>query len=542
MSPDTAAGILDKYVATFERRLPAADTLPLAKIGARLRRHFGAMGTPHVSTDRLDIAVQQAAHDTARLRSGQRFLLAFALTQPVPALRGECVLERELVLDPLLRTWERDGRSHTLKLTHWKGLFHSYIQAPEGPPQQRLRRLLRATLEPAVRARRHTPAWIAGFRRHEQLLGDHPCAPYLDELMLGKSDALTDLRENAGVSIPPTSWFWQQLKEKLISRIERMAKPEFLESIEQFIGMNHLIRGATDDLLATLLNRYEACSDKARHAALMQFALDEWSSPQLDSNTKWNLCGKPARQMVCRWIACEDLEQFYRLCKGDSAVDEARLEFWLAFQKQMTYTQILLGSAMAASTEPGIRKFVEERSRQGRLGTLVGGATNNAMLMQIGKWVFVEFSQIGTACRCIRLADGELEPGQASYSLAGLRGTGEQWVHMPSHSWQQKFLRGLSDRSITPDDDAAAIALAPVSRHVRSARPMRARWSATRAAINNAPDISKLKALGMRVIDHRKQGGALWAYPREDASGATLATLASMGFRYATATGAWYRS
>lgn len=538
MSADPPAGTLDKYAASFQRRLPAADALPLAKIAARLRSRFGTVSAPHAGTDRIEAAIRQAARNAAHLRSGQRFLLAFALAQPVPALRGKCVLQHESVLDPLLRTWEQDGRNEALKLTHWKGLFHSYMQAPEGPSQGRLRRLLRSTFEPAIRARRHTPAWVDGFRRHEQLLGDHPCAPYLEELILGKSDALRDLRDSAGVSIPPTSWFWQQLKEKLIARIERMAKGAFLESVERFIAMNDLVEGATDDLLAALLDRYAASSDQGRHPKLMQFALDEWSSPQLDSNTKWNFCSKPARQMVCRWIAREDLEQFYRLCKGDNAVDEARLEFWLRFQKQMTYTQILLGSSMAASTEPGIRKFVKERSRQGRLGTLVGGAANNAMLMQIGKWVFVEFSQIGTACRCIRLADGELEPGQSSYALADLRGTGEQWVHMPSRGWQWKFLRGLADKSIVPDEGGSAAPLSPATVRRRTFQ----RSAAQRARHGGIPSVDKLRALGARVTDHRAKGGALWVFPGKSADNAIREELTAMGFHYSRSKGAWYHS
>lgn len=526
------SSVLDKCLARFERRLPPIDVTRLAKTAERIRAQFGSFNAPAMAEDRIEAAVRQATRDFDHLRSGQRLLLAFALAQPLAALGGKCLYERESVLNVLLSAWERDARRGTLRLSHWKGLFHSYMQVPAGKAQQRLARLLRAGLEPAIQARRHPPAWLEGFRRHEHLLSRSPCAPYLADLMDGRSEQLQDLTEHAGVSIPPVSWFWQRLKADVLDQIARMGKASFIESIKTFIGMDGLIPLVTNDLVKALLERYEACSDHAKHPALMDFALNAWSSPQLDSNLSWNECSKAAREMVCRWIAKEDLEQFYRLCKGDHEVDEERLEFWLCFQKQMTYTQILLGRGMRHSSEPGIRKFVTERTRQGRLGDLVGGTNNNAMVMQIGRWVFVEFSQIGTACRCIEVMDRTFETGQSEYALSELRSTGEQWVHMPSGAWQSKFQERLAIKGIYPDDGRSAT-------RPQVAKPAKKSTSSVRG---DAPDVRKLISMGLRVSDHRSKGGALWVFTPARTSGSTLADLTAMGFRYAKSKGAWYHS
>lgn len=532
------SGLLDSALH-FERRLPALETTPLAKMAAKLRQRFGTLGGAKVDSNKLESAVRQAMADPGQLRSGQRLLLAFALSQPANALRGKSLLERESVLEPLLQLWENDARSGALKLSHWRGLFHSFMQASAGSAQERLGGLLKRTLEPAVRARKRPPAWLDGFRRHGQLLGPNPCAPYFDEMMAGKSDLLRDLRESAGVSIPPTSWFWQLLKEKAVSAIERMSDSMFRRSIELFIGLNELIPMSTDDLVKALIERYDASNERSPHQMLMDFALNAWGSPQLESKLHWKRCRKSARQMVCGWIAVQDLEEFYHLCKGDQVVDQRRLKFWLRFNRQMTYTQILLGGGMQDSRDRDIRKFIAEREKQGRLGSLSGSEIwNNAMLMQIGGWLFIEFSKIGTACRAIRIADREIETGQRSYSLSMLRHIGEQWVHLPNPGWEHKFLQKLGAMGITPDD--GVLPRPGDSKH--AARPAASMGSKKPPHPNPTVDLAALRAMGLRVVDNRKKGGALWAYPAAKTTGAALSTLASMGFKYMARKGAWYLS
>ena len=534
---------LGRFALGFERRLPSVETTPLGKILAKLQQRFGTLRSAKIDQDKLDAAVREALRTPNQLRSGQRLLLAFSLAQETASLRGKCILEREAVLEPLLKLWEHDARAGALKLSHWKGLFHSYMQATAGPSQERLGRLLKRTLEPAVHARKRRPAWLDGFYRHEQLLGSNPCAPYFDELMAGEADLLKDLTENAGVSIPASSWFWGELKDKVVSQIARMGDARFRDSIKTFIGLDKLIPLATGDLVKALIERYDACSDRSRSQVLMDFALNAWGSPQLESNLHWKACRKSARQMVCEWIAIEDLEKFYHLCKGEQDVDERRLEFWLLFNKQMSYTQILLGTGIRNSADRGIQQFITEREHQGRLGHLTGSEIwNNAMLMQIGGWLFVEFSKIGTACRAIRIADRELETGQRSYALSTLRHTGEGWWHTPNPGWGERFLYSLAEIGIIPDENATL----DIRRTVRHARPLRTAGHRTLVPpkkpgrSTRAIDVEQIKGLGLKPVDHRGKGGALWVFPPADTEREVLSALAGMGFRYLQRKGGWY--
>src|SRR5690606_28291342 len=114
-------------------------------------------------------------------------------------------------------------------------------------------------------------------------------------------------------------------------------------------------------------------------------------------NPLWNMVSTATKKMVCGWLAQEDLEDFYELCKDDGEVDERRLEFWLCFKEQMSYTMILLGTDLRYSRARDVTEFIARKGD--RVGDLTRAQPgNNAILMCIGGWLFVEFSKTGNAC------------------------------------------------------------------------------------------------------------------------------------------------
>ena len=504
-------------------RIPSASDLPLAEQVAEVKERFGGTSAA-IRSDRVEAAARQALSDMGKLRSSHRFVLAHSLAQPIEALGGRSVLDHEQVAQQLLNDWESAARDRVLKLSHWRGLFRSYMQAPAGEWQKRLRLLLSRTLEPVVKRRRSRPAWLDALSQHEHLLGDEPCLPYVDQMVAGEHDLLADLREH--VDIPSTSWFWQQLKSRLFQQIASIGEAAFRASIDAFLELDRLIPLVSDDLLKAVLERYDAGKDRSVHPSLMDFSLKAWGSPQLARNSKWGLCRPSVRQMVNSWLAKDDLEDFYRLCNTEKEVDERRLEFWLRFKDQMTFTQILLGGRLRNSRDPDVRAFIAKKGE--RLGDLTASTSaNNAIVMQIGGWLFIEFSEIGTAARAIRLGDGSIKTGMESYSLTSLRHIGEQLTHLP-HPWEEKFLRILREKGFTPDDAKP-----------RSSPPAPSGYRAEQTPRPNPPDqprgdplVNKLKGMGLEVVDNRPKGGALWVYTSRSTTAEVLSQIRSLGFRW----------
>ena len=87
----------------------------------------------------------------------------------------------------------------------------------------------------------------------------------------------------------------------------------------------------------------------------------------------------------------------------------------------MGYTQIVLGGRLRGSRESDIRKFIKNKGD--RLGSLTGSSTNNAIVMRIGAWLFVEFSEKGNACYRFPMSQEAIDLEQKTYSLANSKAT-----------------------------------------------------------------------------------------------------------------------
>jgi hypothetical protein len=97
--------------------------------------------------------------------------------------------------------------------------------------------------------------------------------------------------------------------------------------------------------------------------------------------------------MVQEWVALEDLCDFFALVKGNPETDRLRLEFWSRYIGQMTRTHLVLGPD-AWDELKGLRE-----RKKGRVSKLLSPIkrSNNAFVMQLGEYVFVEFSVTGNA-------------------------------------------------------------------------------------------------------------------------------------------------
>ena len=488
----------------------------------QVRRRYGQGQANLVTRDRVEAAVAAVSGGTAPGRR-QLFVLAHALAQPVASLGGRCVLEVPLG-ERMLSHWEHAATAGQFAPSHWRGLFRSYMQVSAGAAVDRLRRLLTSSLNVIGANGRGEPSWLAGVRRHQGLLGDAAHAPYLQELLEGKTARLDDLR--AEVDVPDASWFWAELRQGAIATISKkqMADVEFKGFVDHLLSLPEKIPNSRDGILAAVLDRYAKCSDPVRHPRLLEVALDAWGSPQLRSNGLWALVKDQTRQMACGWLAQEDLEDFYRLCQGTHQVDDRRLKFWLQFKQQMGYTQIVLGRQLRSSRDRDIREFIVKK--RGRIGELTSGpASNNAILMQIGGWLFIEFSEKGNACYAFPVAEAEaVKLGASSYSLNQLKPTTvsqKRMIHMDGpQTWEQKFLGELRQVGIRPDDGQQV-------------------WNVTAPGPNAEAILQALRGLGVQVVDNRARGGFIWAFPMVGRS-VHVGELKELGMEYSSHRGGYY--
>lgn len=510
----------------------------LLKSVQRVRIRFGNGHAELIRKDRVQNAIRKIKSVGADgLNGREMYVLAYGLTQESDELGGASLLGSEKIVTPAIKRWSRDIQLGKLSGAVWRGLFNSFMQAPDGPGTKAVRQLLADSLPVIIERSKVKPAWLQTIQRHSGLLGDSPCLPYVNELTVGSRDQVDDLVST--MAPPASSWFWEALTNAVMVSIDSLDDILFESKIEFFLSIPQLPHMNTrhDQFLARILDRYEKTKSRSRHQALLDHALDTWGSPQLRASLKWSQVRLETKAMVCGWLALEDLEDFCRLCQGDRVVDERRLRYWLRFKEQIVFSQIALGGSLFYSQDPDMKSF--RARKRGRLARLDRANDNNAILIQIGSWVFVEFSEIGNACYPYKVGHLPFEIGSTAYSVQSLKwpsavaaSGAERLTHR--RDWEISFDDSLRQWGVYPDkgmDKGRRARIKPdlstMQNVISNEAADQVNWGSYFAPLELRNVVTSTRS---QVIDLRSKGGCLWVYPGEWTSELDRKLLAH-GFR-----------
>jgi len=343
----------------------------------------------------------------------------------------------------------------------WLALCYSYFAYGAAAPEANQNwRQLRDHIGQAFEAlRRWAPRekeWMRIVQQHRDLFGDQAGEQLAEDIFLGRTHDLTALQAIAQIEKP--SWLWQRIFSVIILRIRTLEDEVFLERLPELIALGKINEHFMSPLLSACLTRYYDSPMRERSSALLkQAALEHWGS----------------------------------------------LFYWLRYANQMSYTRIIMGSD--AWHRPGSDFLQFRRQNHGRLSQLTGGlAHNNAVVMQIGNYFFVEFSGTGNACYVYRADIAPFDPEKKTLALATeLKQKGRELKRMP-HSpaprrpdlvegWLEKFDSELRSLGIT------ASANATPSPHL-----------SPRAQLNLTDQLAALlDHVDYQLVDNRSRGGAL---------------------------------
>lgn len=359
----------------------------------------------------------------------------------------------------------------------WLALCTSYFghvsDTPEENPQWlQLRMQIVSGFKQLKESSPRLLSWMTVIDTYGDIFTDK--AGFLLGQQLGRGE-ITDISVLEKVAqIPQTSWLWRKIVNHLVSEIFRQTDDEFEQKINELIALSRQLSRFKDNLLAAMLTRYcHSVYKHKTHFELKQIALEYWGNPQLIARNKgWLLhVEKPVLLMVQSWFAKDDLKLFFELLKGNRDVDEARLFYWLRYTNQMSYTRIVLGTDSQESKDPA---YVEFRTKNAhRLSQLTGAGArdNNAIIMQIGDYLFVEYSKVG-AVYPYHHARAPFNPEKHTLNIERelksiSKTVGERlmhrspvynWEHNPIHGWMKNFDDALNSLGIyyQPEDTALA--------------------------------------------------------------------------------------
>jgi len=474
------------------------------------------------------------------LRPRDDILLAGRLTGTSPTLGNKSLVEQEHLLAALLARWRRRMGKSALGPLVWYSVFQAYFLADEPESRQQLRRYLRDTLD-QLGSGPLEPDWLRVVRKHRDVLGDAPASAYIEEWFADRSTAVDEIMEQG--RIPPGSWFWKEFVREIVSGASLLEDREFVQLMPRLLGLVSRFPLLVDMVLAGVLNRYAETHAPAVQPPLLELVLEHWGSPQLSTSGKgfrWSQASEAAARMVSRWLAEDDLRDFFEIIRSSkrnlSQMDQRRLTYWLRFTDRMDFTRLVLGSAYRYSTNPDIRKFVAKR--KDRLSWLEETAGDNmAILMKVGRWWAVEFAQSGHACyvygdealpfsiQKTRLSVPELRNQSAAHERLIHRGAWEENIFDPA-LWELGF-RPNSVTTRQPSDSGRSIA----------ARSERQRETTDESLPPNLQ--SELDRIQTGIVDNRRGGGRYWIELSETPSPLLVMAMAKRGFRHARSRGFW---
>lgn len=343
----------------------------------------------------------------------------------------------------------------------WFGLLSSYfVYSPERAAGHdnwlRLRERLADTMPLLIASQKRSKLWSRMLERHRDLLTEDAGRTLQQVLFHGDAEEISEV--NKGLSVTDSSWVWQRAFAHQIAYINALEDHAFVAAIPAMLTFLAGHSRFADEMLAALLTRYCLSSRRDEpHEQLKNESFKRWGNPQLLGSAKWGMVDSPVQAMVLRWFAKEDLEHFFSLLQGEGQVDEQRLVYWLRFVGQISYTRILLGSDALVDSRAEFRNFRAKNA--GRYGRLTGGPRhNNAFIMRINDYLFVEFSGTGNACYAYRDNRIPFDP-QAPYLDTNMDlkevqpdPYGRQKDNRITHpnGWQSKAFQFLADRGIQP--------------------------------------------------------------------------------------------
>lgn len=312
--------------------------------------------------------------------------------------------------------------SKELKRKDWAALCSSYFayqhESPEANPHWCVLRGHIAQGYSVVKAAiRREKSWMKTIEFYHDIFTPQAGGVISQQLLSGENNSLSSLEKIA--QIPDGSWLWKRIFTVLLAQLDTLDDPQFLEKISWLLGLAaQWLRFRDDIMTATLTRYYHSTYRDQAHTALKQAALEYWDNPQLKSQqNKWNqYVPEPVAAMVRGWLARQDLMHFFELLRGNGDVDQARLHYWLRFANQMGFTRIVMGPDAWHNRGSDFMKFREEN--RGRLSHLRGGRSfDNAMIMQINDYIFVEFSGTGNAMYAYRVGQAPFNPETSSLDI-----------------------------------------------------------------------------------------------------------------------------
>lgn len=339
--------------------------------------------------------------------TGEYEIISFALTKPITQLGGISVATDSMKLRALLDRYSEEFEVDRIDGIFWFGVFQSYFQAQKSNyvgdsffnSQRVIRNFLSKTWPYVKKNAPFSTNWMKSIELNLHLLTEEPCELYANEWLAGSDARVKQIKLE--LHIPDASWFWEEFFKSCLRAALSQPDARFKETIPLIISLLTRHPSFLDNGLRALLDRYRASSDIKVHKQLKDFALEAWKSPKLRNTgaSKWVHVSDSTWRMVLTWVQEANLRLFFELLKRRGVPDpHGRLDFWLQYINQITFTRLVLGDDMRRylNSHPEWKEhFRNDVDSFANLTGSKGESNLDAFIMEINGHLIVEFNPHG---------------------------------------------------------------------------------------------------------------------------------------------------
>ena len=211
---------------------------------------------------------------------------------------------------------------------------------------------------------------------------------------LSPEQQLLDLELNATTSF--ARQFAQELVELVGETFDTVKAKDIPDVLANVVCSLLVDREVFKSTLATIILSNKARDSEEVQAMVIDFLLknDGVGDPRIHPEN-WAGIRDEAKQRVIQWLSREDINFFFELLLRDRDDKHGRKSFWLKYVEKISRSRALVSKEDLRHHAVRLREM-EEKGRS--YGELIGSNTSSAFVLDFGRIVVVEFSEVGNAC------------------------------------------------------------------------------------------------------------------------------------------------
>ena len=397
----------------------------MAEITQQLRAQFGDISRGMNDQQGIAIAVINFL-ETQKLETYRSIkYVCFGISTPYGGSTSALVIEDNLLFPFLLEEVVRLEDEPRKFRRCYQGLLKGYLRY-SGNDEKKLGHknwlALRGFLDRyllSLKKQKPLIEWVQSLYKHRNLLTQTPCKPYAKALLEGNTSIVDELRNKLGID--DDTWVMNELVLAHITAATELNDTEYISQVTPLVELLKKHSGLITDGLILILKRYVSCKEHTEHHILCDTLIYEWKSPWLEAHKSlWHgLVGVQATQMVRLWLTKQHIKDFFELLQSGGQADKQRMEFWLGYAEAIDDFWLALGTNSFYNQGVDFKRI--RMQMEGHCMRLSDSNQNNdnAFLMKIGGFVYIEFGKPGNACHIFSADNLPFTVGQSTVSGTG---------------------------------------------------------------------------------------------------------------------------